>query len=217
MQEGTDILAEHYQKTFELTLKLWEQRNRTFLILLFVVGIGALLTFKVSQAEPLIVDLVANIFNIQNVERIGDLRASFPFGLLHSILLMVVLYLMVQLYHRTISITRNYDYLAGMEEEIRDRLGLQEPMISFTREGNFYWRNSPHFSKQIGVAYIVMLGLLLFAFLGMRIYTDLEAGNIFIIVADILLVFPTMIFFGAYAYSSSIVIRSIFRKKRKTK
>ena len=84
---------------------------------------------------------------------------------------MVVLYLMVQLYHRTITITRNYDYLASMEQEIRKGLGLQEPMISFTREGLFYWRNSPRFAKQIGIAYIVMLGLLLSAFLGMRIYT----------------------------------------------
>lgn len=216
MQEGTEILAEHYQKTFELTLKLWEQRNLTFLILLFVVGVGALLTFKVSQAEPLFVDLVANIFNIQNEERIGELRASFPYGLLHSILLMVVLYLMVQLYHRTISITRNYDYLAGMEDEIRNSLGLQEPMISFTREGSFYWRNSPSFSKQIGVAYIVMLGLLLSGFLGMRIYSDFGARNVFVIVADVLLALPTIIFFGAYAYSSSRVVRSIFRKRRES-
>ena len=84
MQDGTEILAEHYQHTFEVTLKLWEQRNRTFLILLFVVGSGSLLTFKVSQAEPLLVDFVADIFNIQNAERIGELRASFPYGLIHA-------------------------------------------------------------------------------------------------------------------------------------
>ena len=86
MKQGTELLAEHYQKTFEFTSKLWEQRNRTFLWLLFVVGSGTLLTFRVSQAEPLLVDFVADIFNIENEERINELRTSFPYGLIqHSI------------------------------------------------------------------------------------------------------------------------------------
>jgi hypothetical protein len=217
MKNGTEILAEHYQKTFELTLNLWEQRNRTFLILLFAVGVGALLTFKVSQAEPLLVDLFANIFRINSEARLNELRANFPYSLINYILLTTVLYLMIQLYHKTISITRNYDYLAGMEEEIREGLDLQRTMISFTREGSFYSKNSTFLTKQIGVAYIVMLGFLLSAFLGKRIYIDIETGIVTIFVVDVILSLVTILFFGAYAYSSSSVIRSIFRKQSKSK
>ena len=216
MQQGTELLAEHYQKTFEFTLKLWEQRNRTFLWLLFVVGSGTLLTFRVSQAEPLLVDFVAKMFNIENEERMNELRTSFPYGLIHSILLMAVLYLTVQLYHRTITITRNYHYLSKMEEEIRSGLGFQDPLVSFTREGKFYWEMSPRFSKQIGVAYIAMLGLLLSAFLGMRIYADIKAGDAFVIAVDLILGLLALVFFAMYAYSSSTVVSSIVRRIRRS-
>jgi hypothetical protein len=44
MQEGANVVAEHYQKTYELTLQMWEQRNTTLLYLIAVVGAAALLT-----------------------------------------------------------------------------------------------------------------------------------------------------------------------------
>ena len=46
MRPGTELLAEHYQKTYELTLSMWEQRNRTFLVLLGTVGVATILTFN---------------------------------------------------------------------------------------------------------------------------------------------------------------------------
>ncbi len=214
MKDGTELIAEHYQKTFELTLKLWDARNMTFLLLLFVVGLGTLITFKVDQAEPLLVDLIAGLLNIEDAGRIGELRTSFPYGLIQSILLMIVLYLTVQLYHRTINITRNYSYLAHLEEEIREGIGIQQHQLSFTREGSFYWQNSSEFSKLVGVTYILMLGLLLIAFFGMRILVDLLAADIFVIIVDVLLAVPTLIFFGKYAYSSSSIIRNLLSKNK---
>ena len=55
-----------------------------------------------------------------------------------------------------------------------------------------------------------MLGSLLFAFLGMRIYTDLTGGNRLIVAIDVLLAIPTLLFFGAYAHASSGIIRRLF-------
>jgi hypothetical protein len=87
-----ELLAEHYQKTFELTLSVWEQRNRTFLMLLGVVGAASLLTFNVSQAQPILADLIAEAVGAEGATRRAELRTSFPYGILQSILLMVVLY-----------------------------------------------------------------------------------------------------------------------------
>src|SRR5262245_65882553 len=99
MNPGTEkLLAEHYQKTFELTLTVWEQRNRTFLILLAVVGVASLLTFNVSQAQPLLADLISKTVGVEDATRRAELRTSFPYGLIQSILLMVVLYLTLLLY-----------------------------------------------------------------------------------------------------------------------
>ena len=205
MRDGTGLLAEHYQKTYELTLAMWEQRNRTFLILLVAVGVATLLTFNVTEAQPLLADLIANTFGVEDGRR-AQLRDSFPYGLIQSILLMVVLYLMVILYHRTAYIVRSYQYLSAVEDDIRAGLHGWEELKSFTREGEFYKRHKPTLSWLVAIAYVGMLGLLLAAFLGMRIYTDLTQAPAGYAVVDIFLAVPTLLFFGAYAWESGAVL-----------
>jgi hypothetical protein len=210
MREGTELLADHYQKTFELTLTVWEQRNRTFLMLLAVVGVATLLTFNVSATQPLLVDVIASILSIDDAARRAELRTSFPYGLIQSILLMVVLYLMLILYHRTTAILRNYDYLAAVEQEIRDSLELPASMVSFTREGRFYAKAKVRLAPAIGLAYVLMLFCLLVPFLGMRILTDFTSGQYWFGAIDIALAIPTLMFYAAYAFSSSGFLRRLF-------
>lgn len=210
MAETAQLLTEHYQKTFELTMKLWEQRNRTFLILLLVVGLATLLTFNPTKlvAEPLVVDYIAKTLGSDR----DALRAGFPYFLIQSILLMVVLYFMVILYHRTTLISRNYIYLAAVEEEIRNRLELAEDELSFTREGRFYEQARSPFQRQIGLAYITMLGVLLMSFLGARIYADFSIGLYWLVGIDMILAIPALLFFLAYAYVSSRIISRLVSK-----
>lgn len=219
MKSGTEhLLAEHYQKTFELTFTIWEQRNRTFLLLLSVVGAASLLTFNVSQAEPLLVDLIAKAVGIDDNTRRSELRVSFPYGLIQSILLMVVMYLMLILYHRTTAILRNYSYLAGVEAELRETLELPNSSVSFTRESAFYTTNRPHLSKAISATYIFMLGLLLISFLGARVYADLKTHQFALGTVDLILALSILVYFRAYALASSSLplIRIIlFGKKQR--
>jgi hypothetical protein len=202
MRDGTHLLAEHYQKSYEATLDVWNQRNQTFLILLAVVGAATLLEFNASQAQPLLVDLISKVLSVVDPQRQKELRASFPYGLIQSILLMVVLYLTLVLYHRTTFIYRSYSYLGALENEIRAGLGLAADSIAFTREGSFYYATRPLLAAAVGAAYVGMLGLLLFAFLGMRIHTDFNSGNKWFLFADIFLAIPTLMFYGAYALST---------------
>lgn len=202
MADSAELIAEHYQKTYEVTLQVWGQRNQTFLVLLGVVGAATLLTFNAAQTQPLLLDLIAKLLSIENSTRQQELRASFPYGLIQTILLMVVLYLTLVLYHRTTSIKRNYVYLGKLEDELRTLLGLSAGSIAFTREGRFYESNSPALRHAVGIAYIGMLGLLLFAFLGMRIYTDLGSGNYLVAAVDFVLALPTALFFIAYVRAS---------------
>src|SRR6266404_1560775 len=95
-------LVQHYQKTYELTYEMWKQRNRTFLLLLGVIGVATILTFRAPQANSLLVDLIRKLLDVSEPARIDELRNSFPFGLLQSILLVAVFYLMVNLYHRAL-------------------------------------------------------------------------------------------------------------------
>ena len=49
-----ELLTEHYQKTYELTYNLWKQRNKTFLVLLGVIGAATLLTFGAADRTELL-------------------------------------------------------------------------------------------------------------------------------------------------------------------
>jgi len=202
MAGNAELLAEHYQKSFEVTLEVWGQRNQTFLLLLGVVGFATLLTFNATATQPLLLDLIAKLLSIESDTRQRELRASFPYGLIQTIILMVVLYLTLVLYHRTTFIKRSYLYLAQLEAELRDALSLPAGSVAFTREGLFYETNSPPLRHAVAYAYIGMLGLLLFAFLGMRIYTDIDSGNLVASALDLLLAVPTVVFFIAYMRAS---------------
>jgi hypothetical protein len=116
---------------------------------------------------------------------------------------------MVILYHRTTFILRNYQYLDVVEKEIREGLKIPDDRVAFSREGSFYKEHKPYLSKFVGLAYIVMLGVLLTVFLGMRVYTNLTSGNVWFTIIDVLLSLSALIFFGAYAHASSSIVKSL--------
>lgn len=202
MKENSELLADHYQKTYELTFELWKQRNQTFLILLGVIGGATLLTFSPAQTEPLLVLWIAKALGVTEQQEIRKLGSGLPFGLLQSLLLVVVFYLMVNLYHRSLYVLRNYRYLAQLEQEIRDNLGLPSESVAFTREGSFYWSDRAPFQSAVKWCYIALVACLLFAFLGGKILQDFRTRTLILACVDLAISVATAIFFLAYARSS---------------
>lgn len=200
----TDAIFEHYQKTYELTYDLWKQRNNTFLFLIGVIGAATLLTYRSADTNSLLVDLIASALGISgNEARVSELRASFPFALLQSILLLVIFYLMVNLFHRALYVLRNYKYLGKIEREIReDILKLPEGSVIFTREDKFYWDNRPLLLAAVKWIYVVLLGIPLFLFLGGRLMQDYYASSQIVFLLDLVIATPTALFFLAFAYYS---------------
>lgn len=202
MQNRTTLIVDHYQKTFELTFDVWRQRNKVSLLLLAVIGAATLLTFEIPEANSLLVDFLAKVLNVTDQSRIKELRTSFPYGILQSILLFAVFYLMVNLYHRTVWVLRNYRYLGALETEIRDHLNLQEATVAFSREGDFYWRNRCKGLGSVKWVYIVLLAGLLSFFLIGKFYNDLSTGSLILIVIDLVMGSATLFFYIAYILSS---------------
>jgi hypothetical protein len=200
MADKNTLLAEHYQKTYELTYRLWQQRNRTFLMLIAVIAAGTLLMYRPTDANSLLVDWVAKLLDIKDSNRIKELRDSFPFALLQSILLTVIFYLMVNLFHRAVYVLRNYAYLGALEKEVRSALSLSDQDVAFTRESNFYWKDRPVLLSTVKGFYVFLLGLLLFAFLIGRVIGDILAGSVLLILADLAIAVPTAIYFLGYAW-----------------
>jgi hypothetical protein len=208
------ILSEHYTNTNTLTHEQKKQRNQFLLILLAVIGVATLLTFEGPATAPLIVEFIANTLGISDPTRIDTLQNSFPFGLLQSILLFVIFFLMVNLYNRAANVIRLYSYLGKMEEEIRSLLDLGEDTISFTREGLFYWKTRPPLFSSVKWAYIFLMGLLLIAFLGGRIIEDFTTGNYFWGAADTVISIFILIYFIAYAGVSISMDKREANKKK---
>ncbi|MBN3145578.1 hypothetical protein [Pectobacterium brasiliense] len=200
--QNQELLVEHYHKTYDLTFSVWENRNQTLLILLAVVGFSTLLTFNVSEAQPLLVDIIAKLCGIASDDRIKELKKSFPYGLIQSIFIIVVFYLTINLYHKTCFIKRSYQYLSGLETDIRSALNLPTSSVSFTREGDFYNNHRTFSSFMTGLSYVIILGVLLVSFLSMRLLNDLHAQDYFILITDACLAFGILYFFSIYAYTS---------------
>lgn len=200
LNEKPELLVDHYQRTYELTLQLWSQRNRIFLILLAVVGVAAVLTYRPTDANPLLAAWLGRLLGIQDEARIAKLQGSFPFALLHTGLLIVVFYLTVNLCHRALSVLRNYSYLGVLEREIRSILEMGEDSYAFTRESDFYWHQRPWILATVKWVYVVLLGAFLALFLWGRVRADHAAGFSGLAAADILVAVPIAFYFLGYAW-----------------
>lgn len=193
------LLVEHYQKTSELTYRYWTQRNRTFLIMIAVIGVGTLLTYRASEANPILVIWAANALNITDATKIKEFRDGFPFALCQAVLLTAVFYLMVSLYHRSVCVSRSYEYLGLLEGEIRECLSISAGRMGFARESGFYWNDRPWLLDWIKYFYTLLLGVLLIAFIGGRIWSDFRKETWAVVLMDFVISTPILICFGGYA------------------
>jgi len=200
LADKSELLADHYQKTYEMTYHLWSQRNRTFLLLLAVVGVAAILTYRPADTYPLLAAWLGKLLGIQDEARVATLQRSFPFALLHGILLIVVFYLMVNLCHRALYVLRNYAYLGVLEKDIRASLDLSADSPAFTRESDFYWNQRQWLLGTVKWVYVLLLGGFLGVFLWGRLSSDRAGGYTQLVTVDIVVSIPIVFYFLGYAW-----------------
>ncbi len=215
MDKTAELLVDHYQKTYQLTFKLWSERNKTFLLLLTVVGAASLMTFPALGTRSVLFIYMGHSLGLEG-KSLDEFQQGFPYGILQAILLFVILYLMVNVYHRANYVLRNYAYLGALEAEIRQVLGLRENSVSFTRESTFYWGHRSFLSGSVKYVYIVLLGGLLLMFLGALTIADWRHGNWLLTAIDLVFSVPTLTFLLGFAVSSISMDReeAVVPKKR---
>lgn len=157
-----ELIAEHYKNTFDRTLQVWRDRNQTFLYLIAVAAITGVLTLQVPDTDTLFLEAIISLLNITDAARVDEFKANFPFTILNTVLLALIFYLMVILYHRTFNLVRNYEYLARLEGELRELLELSDNEVAFTRESLFY-KNNKHWGQTFTrYIYFIVVFILLF-------------------------------------------------------
>jgi hypothetical protein len=160
-KESAAIIADHYQKTFDLTYNLWQERNKNFIMLLIISAAEILIAYRTEQVTGVLAAIYKALTDLSLDEATNAINNGFPFNILQTILLAVILFLMIQIYHRTSHINRSYGYLGALETDIRERLKSHVGETSFTREGDYYKNNRPKLLKLTGLVYAIFLGFLL--------------------------------------------------------
>jgi uncharacterized membrane protein len=202
-----DVLADHYQKTFEVTIETLKERNKLFVFLVLTAGIGLMLLLHVPTADALIVAAIAKFLGITDETAKATLQASFPFHILLSGFLVVMFYLIQRLYSTNLSVMRNFIYLGALEKEIRGHMRLPANSVSFTREGSFYWGKRRRMQKASKWLYIIVLFIILVPFIAFKIQADLNPENLvwptwIILLVDVIVSLMTISYWWEYAYSS---------------
>ena len=197
--KSIQILADHYQKTFELSYELWKQRNKLYFLLLGLVGIAVLLTFQAPQANSLLIDWIANLLGVTSQDRIAEIRNGFPFAILYGVLGLAIFYVLLILYQHTRLYLHDIRYLEDLETELRDQLQLLDESIFFTRECTYTRGKRYKTGKLVALTYIISLGILLLAFFGGRLVEDIRLKNPFLIIVDVILSIMVAIYFYLYA------------------
>lgn len=198
---NVEVLAEHYQKTFEVAVENWKERNKLFVFLVITAGIGLILLLRVPTADELLVDAIAKFLNITDPLRKAELQNAFPFQILLSGILIAMFYLMQRLYTTNLSVMRNYLYLGLLEKEIQPHLGLPSGSISFTREGNFYWNNRRNMQSVSKFYYIAVLFIILIPYILIKLYADFFPFN-WIVIVDGIVSALALSYWWEYARSS---------------
>ena len=204
-----EVLANHYQKTFEVAYENWKERNRLFVYLVLAAGIGLLLILRVPTADSLLVAAIAKFLGITDAAQKAQLVSAFPFDILLSGILVVLFYLMQRLYSTNLSVMRNYLYLGAMEKEIREGLNLPPSSASFTREGKYYWDRRMIMQKASKWYYVFVLFVILVPFIVIKLKGDLlnlQAGvqlqDWVVILVDFTVSLMTFLYWLEYAYSA---------------
>jgi hypothetical protein len=170
------VLADHYHRAAEQASVRWQERNRQFLFLVGVLALAVLLTANASATDSFLITILAKLAGVPEAQ-IDKLRESFPYVVLHGLLVVLVFYFMTDVYRLNANIIRNYEYLRGLERDLRDELRLAPAQVAFSKETDFYDTFKVAGNGVIKFAYVLLVGGMLAFFLVFRITSDWPANG----------------------------------------
>ncbi len=179
-QDATYSIIEHYNKTYEVTLKFESQRNGIFVLVFLAIGVAMFLTTN-ERLFIQAIDVVFRVATPNGADPAGGPPALpalaaptlyFLWIFLKEIGVLSITYLMINLHHRAATVRRNYLYINDLEGEIRDRLEVAPDSVAFTRESTYYRAHRPAIYTLIKWTYALVLLVMVLAFTGLRLSAD---------------------------------------------
>ena len=155
-------LSSHHENTYQEISKTLGRRDRTFLILVLVLGFFWLRIIVPNDVEVATSDLAQNQLGLNYAP-----SAVMIDGALWSILLAVC----IRYFQCVVEINRLYEYIHLVEDELK----IHFEKGAFTREGEFYSRNYHLFKWWAGIIYTAIFPLFLSATISIKIVSELTS------------------------------------------
>ena len=173
-EKCAELLLDHYKDTFQHILYHWKLRNRFFVYVLILIAVIALDTYQPGALSDLV-----NAYIAKTLQSSGQGVPALDFAVIRSATWFLLLSLVIQYYQRSISVDRQYRYIANLEEQICQIMGGD----FVTREGKAYSSKTgvfkpeeqgkrPLFLRAVGPLYIYFFPLILTIFVGFKLVRE---------------------------------------------
>ncbi len=195
--EIATLLVEDYRIAKDSNAETWKERNRNFIILVICCGLYVLISFRDSEITQLLNAILRKY--VESEKQTNTDVVSLPFTLLQVALMIVILYLVINIYHRTRGIFRNFIYLNKLELTIHDKLKLGDA-TGFGRENSYYQNDLPSFQTVTKLVYVVVLGML-FCAIGNALYFSAQTQTLTSVLLQAIPFAGVTVYYALYAFS----------------
>jgi arginine exporter protein ArgO len=173
-EKCAELLLDHYKDTFQHILYHWKLRNRLFVYVLILLAVIALDTYQPGALSDLV-----NAYIAKTLQSAGQGNLALDFAVIRSATWFLLLSLVIQYYQRSISVDRQYRYIANLEEQICQIMGGD----FVTREGKAYFSKTgafkrgeesgrPLFLQAVGPLYVYFFPLVLVVLVILKVFKE---------------------------------------------
>jgi len=172
-----ELLLDHYKDTFEHILYHWKVRNRLFIFIIIVIALMGLDLYEPGVLSQYVNAYIAKTLELSVSPEAPQNTLSFDFNIVGSAAWFILLALVIEYYHKSIHVDRQYNYITKLEEQI-----CAEMKGDFvTREGKAYSSRTgvagdggrrPVFLRAIGPMYVYCFPILLMIFVCVKVYKE---------------------------------------------
>ncbi|MCR9225521.1 MAG: hypothetical protein NXH70_15745 [Hyphomonas sp.] len=160
-----EALTSHYENTFQQTMKVLSRRDRSFLLIIFILGLFWLQVWTPSELNK-----AAAAFWKSQIGNVANINVQ----LLDSLLWCALLGVTIRYFQICVHVERLYEYIHALEDEISPNYSG----AAFTREGRSYLNDYPVYRKWASFIYTVFFPSLIVMTISFKIWNEYNSIGI---------------------------------------
>lgn len=201
MDKKIEVLYDHYKDTCEIQRANLKVRNTAFVVVIVFLGIQLLLSYAPDTMGAAVLSFLNHEYGVD---------AEIQFGLIQSLIWVILLYSSMRYYQSTINIEKIYNYIHKTEERLNQAINCRddsnEAMITIDREGKSYLSYYPICSDTMDIMYKWIFPVLYVVALSVKIVAERRCTIAFAL--DIVIYIASVILCILYMQFNYQVVKS---------